>query len=88
MKERESIIQQFSTFISLINDNKNFNFIWKIDIHLERNISLLVQSEPDANEEYWARHFLKIIRELSKQELFEKKENLYVSIAIAIMVRT
>ena len=81
MKKRESIIQQFSSFISLINDNKNFNFIWKTEIHLERNISFLVQSEPDAKEEYWARHFLKIIRELSKQELFEKKENLYVSIS-------
>ncbi|WP_298908904.1 hypothetical protein [uncultured Nostoc sp.] len=62
MKKRESIIQQFSTFISLINDNKNFNFIWKTEIYLERNISLLVQSEPDAKKEYWARHFLKIIR--------------------------
>ena len=81
MKKREGIIQQFSTFLSLRNDNKNFNLIWKSEIYLERNISFLVQSEPNAKEEYWARHFLKTIRELSKQELFEKKENLSISIS-------
>jgi hypothetical protein len=69
MKKREGIIQQFSTFLSLKNANINFNFVWQSDVLLERHISSLTQLEPDAKEEYWARYFLKILREISQEEL-------------------
>ncbi|WP_138499706.1 sigma-70 family RNA polymerase sigma factor [Nostoc sp. PA-18-2419] len=69
MKQRQSIIQQFSTFLSFKSSNNNFNFIWQIDVKLERNISSLVQSEPDAKKEYWARYFLKNIRDISQESL-------------------
>ncbi|MEH2154727.1 sigma-70 family RNA polymerase sigma factor [Nostoc sp.] len=71
MKKREGIIQQFSSFLSLRNDNKNCNFVWQVDVDLERDISSLTQLEPDAKEEYWARYFLKILREISPQELLQ-----------------
>ncbi|MEH2184295.1 sigma-70 family RNA polymerase sigma factor [Nostoc sp.] len=82
MNKREGIVQKFSSFLSLRNDNKSFNFIWKPDLDLERNISFLTQSEPDAKEEYWARYFLKILRNILEEESLkvssetEKKENL------------
>ncbi|MEH2350844.1 MAG: sigma-70 family RNA polymerase sigma factor [Nostoc sp.] len=84
MKKREGIIEQFSSFLSLRNDHKNFNFVWQVDIDLERDISSLTQLEPDAKEEYWARYFLKIIREVSQEELLkicsqtEDKQKLHV----------
>ncbi|MEH2200004.1 sigma-70 family RNA polymerase sigma factor [Nostoc sp.] len=85
MKKRESIIEQFSSFLSLRNDHKNFNFVWQVDGELERDISSLTQLEPDAKEEYWARYFLKILREVSPEELLkicsqtENKQKLRVS---------
>ncbi|MDF5712207.1 MAG: sigma-70 family RNA polymerase sigma factor [Nostoc sp. S4] len=69
MRQREGIIQQFSTFLSLKNDYKTSNFIWQTDVELERNISSLVQSEPDAKKEYWARYFLKIIKNILHEDL-------------------
>lgn len=71
MKKREGIIQQFSSFLSLRNDHKNCNFVWQVDVDLERNISYLMQLEPDAKEEYWARYFLKTIRDVSQEEFLE-----------------
>ncbi|MEH2002718.1 MAG: sigma-70 family RNA polymerase sigma factor [Nostoc sp.] len=71
MKKREGIIQQFSSFLSLRNDQKNCNFVWQVDVDLERDISSLTQLEPDAKEEYWARYFLKILREVSQEELLK-----------------
>ena len=85
MKQREGIIQHFSTFISLNNDYKTSNFIWQTDVELERHISSLVQLEPDAKKEYWARYFLKIIKDILHEELFivssgsEDKQKNYVS---------
>ncbi|MEH2227257.1 sigma-70 family RNA polymerase sigma factor [Nostoc sp.] len=89
MKKREGIIQQFSSFLSLRNDHKNCNFVWQVDVDLERDISSLTQLEPDAKEEYWARYFLKILREVSPQELLkicsqtENKQKLNVSTSSA-----
>ncbi|MEH2388294.1 MAG: sigma-70 family RNA polymerase sigma factor [Nostoc sp.] len=89
MKKREGIIQQFSSFLSLRNDHKNFNFVWQVDVDLERNISSLTQLEPDAKEEYWARYFLKIVREVSQEDLLkicsqtEDKQKVRVSISSA-----
>ncbi|MDZ8224085.1 sigma-70 family RNA polymerase sigma factor [Nostoc sp. ChiVER01] len=85
MKKREGIIQQFSTFLSLRNESKTFNFMWKADVVLERHISSLVQSEPDEKKEYWARYFLKTLKEISQEELLkvclevEEKERIDVS---------
>ncbi|MEH1899364.1 MAG: sigma-70 family RNA polymerase sigma factor [Nostoc sp.] len=85
MKKREGIIQQFSSFLSLRDDYRNFNFVWQVDVDLERDISSLTQLEPDAKEEYWARYFLKILREVSQEELLkicsktEDKQKLRVS---------
>ncbi|MEH2071570.1 MAG: sigma-70 family RNA polymerase sigma factor [Nostoc sp.] len=87
MKQRESIIQQFSTFLSLKNNYKTSNFIWQTDVELERNISSLVQSEPDAKKEYWARYFLKIIKNILHDDLViaslqsEDKPKNYISIS-------
>ncbi|GAA6614782.1 sigma-70 family RNA polymerase sigma factor [Scytonema sp. NUACC26] len=70
MKNRKDIIQQFSTFLSLKNFHKKNNLIWQVDVNLERHITFLVESEPDAKEEYWAHYFLKIIR-IPQEELLE-----------------
>ncbi|MFN6463913.1 MAG: sigma-70 family RNA polymerase sigma factor [Nostoc sp. DedVER02] len=87
MKKRESLIEQFSTFLSLRNDRKTFNFVWQADVELERHISYLAQSKTDAKEEDWARYFLKNIKDISQEELLrvcsetETKEKLYVSVS-------
>ena len=87
MKKREGIIQQFSSFLSLKNDYQNFNFVWQVDLDLERHINSLTQSEPDAQEEYWARYFLKNLRDILQEELLkvssqtEEKQNFFVSIS-------
>ena len=64
MKKREDIVQKFSTFLSLCDRQS----IWQADPHLERQMKHLVQSDPDAKEEYWARHFLKMLRDLPQEE--------------------
>lgn len=64
MKKREDIVQKFSTFLSLCDRQSS----WQADPHLERQMKSLVQSDPDAKEEYWARHFLKMLRELPQEE--------------------
>ncbi|MCX7592874.1 MAG: sigma-70 family RNA polymerase sigma factor [Fischerella sp.] len=68
MKKRENIIEKFSTFLSFRNSNSEINPIWQTDLELERYMKLLVRSEPEANEEFWARYFLKILREVSQSE--------------------
>jgi DNA-binding transcriptional MerR regulator len=68
MKKRENIIEKFSTFLSFRNSGSDRNPIWQTDLELERYMKLLVRSEPEANEEFWARYFLKILRNPSQSE--------------------
>jgi hypothetical protein len=68
MKKREDIVEKFSTFLSFGNANIARNVIWHTDPELERYIKHLLKSEPEANKEYWARYFLKIVREVSHSQ--------------------
>jgi hypothetical protein len=68
MKKREDIIEKFSTFLSFGNPSSDGNPIWQTDPDLERCIKSLVESEPDANQEFWAQYFLKVLRETSTKE--------------------
>jgi hypothetical protein len=67
MKKREDIVQRFSTFLSLCDRHLTQQSIWQADLHLERQMKRLVQSDPEAKEEYWARHFLKMLRECGEE---------------------
>jgi hypothetical protein len=68
MKKREDIVEKFSTFLSFGNANIPRNLIWHTDPELERYIKHLVKSEPEANKEFWARYFLKILTEVSHSQ--------------------
>lgn len=68
MKKREDIVEKFSTFLSFGNPNLTRNLIWHTDPELERYIKHLVKSEPEANKEFWARYFLKILTEVSHSQ--------------------
>lgn len=68
MKKREDIVQKFSTFLSFGDYNSGQKTTWKADSQLERHMKSLVQSDPDAKEEFWTRHFLKTLREVFPQE--------------------
>lgn len=63
MNKRDNIIQKFSTFLSF-GDRKA---IWQADPQLERRMKCLVESDPEAKAEFWARYFLKMFRNLSQQ---------------------
>lgn len=58
MKKREDIVQKFSTFLCF-GDDRNKNTQWQTDVELERHIKTLVESDPEAKEEFWARYFLR-----------------------------
>src|SRR3712207_3793078 len=75
MKKREDIVQKFSTFLSLEDFNSGLNPIWQTDPELERQMKRLVQPDPEAKEEFWARHFLKILRGVEKTERNTGVEN-------------
>lgn len=60
MKRREDIVQKFSTFLNFTKANSITSALWKVDVELERHIKIIRQSDPEAKEEFWAIHFLKI----------------------------
>lgn len=68
MKKREDIVQKFSTFLSLGDYDTGQNSNWQVDPELERQMKRLLQSQPEAKEEFWARHFLKILKGISQDE--------------------
>ncbi|WP_413167606.1 hypothetical protein ACL6C3_13110 [Capilliphycus salinus ALCB114379] len=72
MNKREDIVQKFSTFLSF-GDRQ---FTWQPDPKLEQQMKRLVQSDPEAKEEFWARYFLKRLREVSPPETDTETEYL------------
>ncbi|MFB2876328.1 hypothetical protein [Floridanema aerugineum] len=68
MKKREDIVQKFSTFLSFGDYNSRGKSFWQADPQLERQIKRLTQSDPGAKEEFWAKYFLKTLREVSQTE--------------------
>lgn len=68
MKRREDIVQKFSTFLNLTTVNNISSGLWQVDVELEKNIKIIRRSDPEAKEEFWARHFLKISLQASQVE--------------------
>lgn len=68
MKKREDIVQKFSTFLRFGDYNSSQKTTWQADPQLERQMKRLVESDPEAKEEFWTRHFLKYLREVLPQE--------------------
>ncbi|HAZ50108.1 MAG TPA: hypothetical protein DDW76_04680 [Cyanobacteria bacterium UBA11369] len=68
MKKREDIVQKFSTFLRFVDYKGGQKTTWQADPQLERHMKSLVESDPEAKEEFWTRHFLKSLRELFPQE--------------------
>ncbi|MFB2892303.1 hypothetical protein ACE1CI_05090 [Aerosakkonemataceae cyanobacterium BLCC-F50] len=68
MKKREDIVQKFSTFLSFGDYKSRRKSFWQADPQLERQIKHLTQSDPEAKEEFWAKYFLKTLREVSQTE--------------------
>ncbi len=63
MNKREDIVQKFSTFLSFGERHA----VWQADPQLERQMKRLVLSDPDAKAEFWARYFLKRLKDLSQE---------------------
>lgn len=70
MNKRDDIVQKFSTFLSF-GDHKA---LWQADPSLERAMKRLVISDPEAKAEFWARYFLKLLRNLSQDRCEEFSE--------------
>lgn len=68
MNKREDIVQKFSTFLSFGDRQSGHKYFWQTDSQLERQIKRLTQSDPEAKEEFWAKYFLKRLREVSLTE--------------------
>jgi hypothetical protein len=68
MKKREDMVQKFSTFLSFGDYNSSQKTTWQADLQLERHMKSLVDSDPEAKEEFWTRYFLKSLREVLPQE--------------------
>jgi hypothetical protein len=68
MKKREDIVQKFSTFLSFSDRNNGRKSFWQADPQLEHQIKCLTQSDPEAKAEFWAKYFLKNLREVSQAE--------------------
>ncbi|HEY9667436.1 MAG TPA: hypothetical protein V6C91_11560 [Coleofasciculaceae cyanobacterium] len=75
MKKRDDIVQKFSTFLSFSTSNRGQNLKWQVDPELERYMKRLTDSEPEAKAEFWARHFLKILRGVSSVKTSREAEN-------------
>lgn len=80
MKKREDIVQKFSTFLSFGDYNSRGKSFWQADPQLERQIKRLSQSDPEAKEEFWAKYFLKTLKEVSQSEIRANMENLSNSV--------
>lgn len=79
MKKRETPVEQFSTVLQFQECNSNLVFYWEPDSVLEQNMSLKVESDPDAGENFWAQYFLKQAREdnpLAKRHLSANLEEI------------
>jgi hypothetical protein len=68
MKRREDIVQKFSTFLNFTTANSITSAFWQVDVELERHMKMIRGSDPEAKEEFWARHFLKISLQASQLE--------------------
>ncbi|MCT7952737.1 hypothetical protein NG798_23330 [Ancylothrix sp. C2] len=62
MTGRETIVSKFSTFLCLVNSQRRK---WEFDRKLERSMKLLVKEYPEAKEDFLARKFLNVLRDVS-----------------------
>ena len=85
MKKREDIVQKFSTFLRFGDANSRLKATWQVDLELERHMKRLTQSDPEAKAEFWARYFLKSLREVDNEgdavirRQGELKEEVFIS---------
>ncbi|MFZ1027265.1 MAG: hypothetical protein WAN66_13725 [Limnoraphis robusta] len=77
---KRDIVQKFSTFLSF-GDRQ---FTWQADPQLEQQMKRLVESDPEAKEEFWARCFLKTLREVSPPESSKEAEAIACSQTLEI----
>lgn len=75
MKKRDDVVRKFSTFLSFSTSTRGQNLTWQVDPELERYMKRLTDSEPEAKAEFWARHFLKILRGVSSVKTSREAEN-------------
>ncbi len=61
MEKRKNLVNKFSSFLYLRDDNHQTKLSWKIDYELENNMKLKVERDPDAKEFFWAQYFLKVL---------------------------
>ena len=62
MNRREDTIQKFSTFLSFEDKNSNKRLFWQTDPRLERTIKVIVQSNAEAQPDFWARYLLTVAK--------------------------
>ncbi len=75
MKKRINIVQSFSTFLSFSASFQKLTCQWVVETKLERNIQKKLQMYPGQAPEFWVRHFLEVIQDLSHNATRDASEN-------------
>lgn len=74
MKPRTSLIDKFSAFLELSLVQGVIQ--WKLAPNLAHHMNQLVQTDPEAHAEFWARKFLALLREVSEKQAVMERQHL------------
>lgn len=58
MTKRKHLVEKFSTFLEVDDRNDYLNKRWQYSARLRNNITKAIATDPNATEEYWAKHWL------------------------------
>jgi RNA polymerase sigma factor (sigma-70 family) len=67
--KRKHLVEQFSTFLEVDDRNDYLDSRWQSSARLCNNIRKAIATDPNAKEEYWAKHWLTQILQNSKDSL-------------------
>ncbi|GAP94266.1 hypothetical protein [Leptolyngbya sp. NIES-2104] len=79
MKKRQSVVEQFSTFLSFSDESKGSALNWGVEPRLKSMIEQQIQARPDKTAEEWALDFLKISQTEAAQSSSAQYAEKYLS---------
>lgn len=79
MKKRQSVVEQFSTFLSFSDGAKGFAPKWVVEPRLKSAIEQQIQAYPDKTVEEWALGFLEILQTETVQSASAQYAEKYLS---------
>lgn len=79
MKKRQSVVEQFSTFLRFSEGSKGFALNWVVEPRLKSTIEQQIQAHPDKTAEEWALNFLRILQTETAQSSSAQYAEKYLS---------